>query len=65
MNHQRLNKTNLAPTVRRLTTDYQLGGGGDIRNYPKLNGANSSTMTGLGVMMTETKGPMSKGIVRR
>lgn len=64
MNHQRLNKTNLAPTVRRLTTDYQLGGGGDIRNYPKLSGANSSVMTGLGQMFTSVGGPTSKGIRR-
>jgi len=64
MNHQRLNKTNLAPKVRKLTTDYQMGGGGDIRNYPKLSGANSSVMTGLGQMMTQTAGPTSKGIKR-
>lgn len=47
-----------------MTTDYQLGGGGDIRNYPKLSGANSSVMTGLGAMITMTAGPTSKGIRR-
>lgn len=65
MTHQKFNRKNLYPSVRKLTVDYQLGGGGDVRGYPSLRGSDSSTLTGLAPMFTETRNSLSKGLVNR